>query len=276
MNDAIDCHAHVIDPARFPFVPGKGYQPRADEAGPREAYWSTLTSHGVSHGLLVQPSGYAYDNRAMLDAMAFASGRGKGIAVVEDDASDDTLDALTAAGCIGVRLNLGSFDPDFFERATAARFLRRMHDRKLFVQVYASARRWTHIAPVLADSGVSLIVDHMGEPDLDEGLGQPGFAAVLALGRSGRAIVKLSAAYRISRQPAPHRDVATYAQACIEAFGVDRCVWGSDWPFLNAGKPTSYADQLAWLECAVPDPPMRRRILAENPRKLFGFAGARP
>ena len=274
MIDAIDCHAHVIDPVRFPFAPGKGYQPRADETGPLDAYWSVLTAHGVSHGLLVQPSCYAYDNRAMLDAMAAMPGRAKGIAVVSDDVGDDALDELAAAGCVGARLNLGSFDPGFFERAGAARFLRRMRDRDWFVQVYANARRWTEIGPLLAHSEVSVIVDHLGEPDVRAGHDQPGFAAVLALGRTGRASVKLSAAYRVSREAAPYRDVVPFARACIDAFGIDRCVWGSDWPFLNAGAPTSYADQVAWLGCAVPEASLRRRILVDNPRSLFRFAPA--
>ena len=267
----VDCHAHVIDPARFPFVPGRGYQPRAHESGPREAYWSTLRAHGITHGLLVQPSCYAYDNRAMLDAADAAPGHAKMIAVVADDVHDATLDALAAAGCVGVRLNLGAFDPGFFERPGAARFLRRMRERNLFVQAYANARAWERIAPLLADSGASVIVDHMGEPDVRLGLGQPGFAAVLALGRSGRACVKLSAPYRISREPAPFADVAPFARACIDAFGIERCVWGSDWPFLDAGTPTSYTQQLAWLAHAVPDAGDRVRVLVDNPRRIFGF-----
>jgi len=271
----VDCHAHVIDPARFPYVPGRGYQPRAHEAGPREAYWSVLRAHGITHGLLVQPSCYAFDNRAMLDAIAAAGGCAKGIAVVEEDVADDALDALVAAGCVGVRLNLGAFDPGFFGRPGAARFLRRMRDRDLFVQVYAGAGTWERIGPLLADSGARVIVDHMGEPDVAAGLAQAGFAAVLALGRTGRAYVKLSAPYRVSREPAPFADVVPFAQACLDAFGVDRCMWGSDWPFLGAQPPTSYAEQVAWLALAVPHASDRARILVDNPRRFFGLAAAR-
>lgn len=268
----IDCHAHVIDPARFPFVPGRGYQPRTHESAPREAYWSTLRAHGIMHGLLVQPSCYAFDNRAMLDAIRQEGRCAKGIAVVDDSVGDDVLDMLAAAGCVGVRINLGAFDPDFFGRPGAARFLRRMRDRDFLVQVYARAHLWERIAPVLADSGARVIVDHMGEPDVAAGSAQPGFAAVLALGRGGRAYVKLSAPYRVSREGAPFADVVPFARACIDAFGVERCIWGSDWPFLNARKPTSYAEQLGWLAHAVPAPGERERILVDNPRRIFGFA----
>src|SRR5262249_49138548 len=75
----VDCHAHIIDPARFPFPEGPGYRPRSDEAGPCEAYLKVLDRHEVGHALLVQPSGYAYDNAAMLDALAHAHGRFKAI-----------------------------------------------------------------------------------------------------------------------------------------------------------------------------------------------------
>ena len=147
-----------------------------------------------------------------------------------------------------------------------------MRERGLFVQVYASAAKWAHIAPLLAQSGARIIVDHMGEPDVAAGLAQPGFAAVLALGRSGRACVKLSAPYRVSRAGAPFADVVPYARACIAAFGAENCRWGSDFPVLNAARPTSYAEQLAFLAAAVPGARDRAAILADNPRRLFGFA----
>ena len=65
-----DCHLHIIDPARFAFVPGAGYTPRPDETGTRGALDAVLDAHGVAHALLVQPSGYGFDNSAMFDAMA--------------------------------------------------------------------------------------------------------------------------------------------------------------------------------------------------------------
>ena len=72
IEPAIDCHAHIIDPERFAFVRGAGYTPQPHERGTRESFIALLDRHGVRHVLLVQPSCYAVDNSAMLDAIGQA------------------------------------------------------------------------------------------------------------------------------------------------------------------------------------------------------------
>ena len=84
----VDCHLHIIDHGRFPFLPGVGYTPRPDESGTRVALAAVLDAHGIAHALLVQPSGYGFDNSAMLDAMEGAPGRFKAIAVISGEESD--------------------------------------------------------------------------------------------------------------------------------------------------------------------------------------------
>jgi predicted TIM-barrel fold metal-dependent hydrolase len=271
----IDCHAHIVDPATFAFVDGPGYRPTAGECGTREAYANVLRDNGISHAVLVQPSCYAFDNRAMLDAIARSEGCWKGIAVVPDDVDEPSLDRLQRDGIVGVRVNLGAFDAGFFARPGAGQWLRRMQARGWLVQVYARASRWPGIAPMLMDSGVTVVVDHLGHPDVREPVAQPGFQAVLGLGRIGRAYIKLSAPYRSSLTASPHADLTPFVRAAIDAFGIDRCIFGSDWPFLNTGPTIHYVDQLAWLAHEVPDPASRRKVLDDNPRLVYGFASSR-
>jgi predicted TIM-barrel fold metal-dependent hydrolase len=120
----VDCHAHIVDPARFPFVAGPGYKPRAEETGTREAYGAMLDGLGAPHALLVQPSGYGLDNAAMLDAMRASPGRFEAIAMLSPGASDRTLETLAEAGVVGVRFNLPSCDPQALGHPTAAIRLR--------------------------------------------------------------------------------------------------------------------------------------------------------
>ena len=82
----------------IPFRPGVGYTPRPDETGTREALASLLDAHGVAHALLVQPSGYGFDNSAMLDAMAAAPGRYKAIAVISGEELDRELQGRWPTG----------------------------------------------------------------------------------------------------------------------------------------------------------------------------------
>jgi predicted TIM-barrel fold metal-dependent hydrolase len=53
---------------------------------------------------------------------------------------------------------------------------------------------------------------------------------------------------------------------------VDRCVWGSDWPFLDVPQRVNYDNLLNSLARWLPDPGNRERVLWHNPVRLFGFA----
>jgi predicted TIM-barrel fold metal-dependent hydrolase len=267
----IDCHAHIIDPQRFPFSGGKGYQPRSDESGTREAYCAMLDQHGVSNGVLVQLSGYGTNNGANLDAMKAYPGRFKAIAVVEPNASDRTLEDLAAAGVVGVRFNLPSYEPDALSRPEAPRLLQRMKALGWFAQIYANDDQWPAAAAVLRASGVRVLVDHFGVRDITVGTSHPGFQAVLALGREGIATIKLSSAFRVSRMLAGFDDLDPYVDELLAAFGVQSCLWGSDWPFINVPRRPRYADVLAPLSRWLPDAADRARVLAHNPVRLFGF-----
>jgi len=266
-----DCHLHIIDPARFPFVPGAGYTPRPDETGTREALGAVLDAHGVAHALLVQPSGYGFDNAAMLDAMAARPGRFKAIAVISGQESDRTLETLAARGVVGVRFNLVNARQDALAGPGAAALLARLKALDWFAQVFARDDQWQGVAPLLRRSGIRILVDHFGIGDLALGLGAPGFQAVLELGRSGNAALKLSAPFRLAPKRGDYGAIQGHAEALLAAFGKEGCIWGSDWPFLGMDYEIRYADCLAALARWLPDAADRDRVLRDNPARLFGF-----
>jgi len=269
-HTAIDCHSHIIDPGRFPFAAGGGYRPRADEGGTREAFAAILDAHDMHHALLVQPSCYGFDNRAVLDAIAWQPWRFKGIGVLDPGASERDLEVLRGQGLVGVRFNL-PYEPDALTCPAARPFLSRLKAQGWFVQVHGQDTDWVRVAPVLQASEVRLIIDHMGLEGIDGGLYQKGFQSVLALGRDMDAVVKLSAPYRISRRPPVFDDLAPFVEAVLQSFGVARCIWGSDWPFLNAPWPPTYEEVLAPLARWLPNQDDRRAVLWDNPCRLFGF-----
>ncbi len=118
-------------------------------------------------------------------------------------------------------------------------------------------------------AGVPIVIDHAGRPDLAHGLDQPGFAALLALGREGRAVIKLSAVFRYSQMGWPYKDVDPFIEALIDAFTVERCIWGSDWPFLRAKTRIDYGPLLTCLRRWFPDARDQQRVLWDNPARLF-------
>ncbi len=278
----IDCHLHVIDPQRFPITPGIGYTPRPDEAAPREALTAVHDSHGVTHAVLVQPSCYGYDNAAMLDAVAAYPGRFKAIAVVENDAPDRVLDALGERGVVGVRYNLATFDPDALTGTAATRQLARLKERGWFVQVHARDDQWAAVALILLQSGARVLIDHFGVGDPALGLDAPGFRAVLDLGRTGRATLKLSAPFRIASSHDRYAAIEAHVRALRGVFGTDRCLWGSDWPFLALPPGIDYGAALAALDRWFPDAESRDADPAPQSDKAVrflkdhGHATARP
>jgi predicted TIM-barrel fold metal-dependent hydrolase len=270
ISSGIDCHNHIIDPARFAFAPHGGYRPRADEGGTRETFAALLNAYDMRHALLVQPSCYGTDNRAILDAVAWQPRRFKAIGVLDPAISERELEQLRGLGMVGVRFNL-SFDPDALARPAVIAFLARLRALDWFVQVHGRDADWVKAAPVLRRSGVRLLIDHMGLEAADGGARPPGFEAVLTLGRDMDAVVKLSAPYRASRRAPAYDDLDLFVAEALGSFGVTRCIWGSDWPFLGTTHRPTYDEVLSPIARWLPDPDDRRAVLWDNPRRLFGF-----
>ena len=87
-HPVVDCHVHVFDPARFPYADDAVYRPAGAEIAPFAQLEQVLAAHDVRHALLVAPnSGYGFDNRCLLDALARGGGRHKGVALVRHDTS---------------------------------------------------------------------------------------------------------------------------------------------------------------------------------------------
>ena len=266
---ATDCHAHIFGPAaRYPLSARRGYTPPDCLLA---EYRHMLATIGCTRAVLVQPSVYGTDNRAHLDALAEAGPAFRMVAVLEPDVPAAELKRLHAAGVRGVRFNLVSKGGGTAEGL--ARMAARIAALGWHVQVFATADTLARLEPELARLPVPVVIDHMGHVTTELGLAHAGFQALLRLLRGGNAWVKLSGAYRTSREPrAPFADVVPYARALIEA-APERCVWGSDWPHPSVyDRPVPNDGDLADLLADwAPDAALRRRILVDNPAALYGF-----
>ncbi len=266
----IDCHNHVFDPSRFPYQEGNIYLPSGQEIGTPAQFLNVLDTYGVRHALVVEPnSGYGTDNRCLLDFIARSEGRVKGVAVAPENATRDDLARLKAGGIIGIAFNPALFGVE--EYADAAGLLEMIKELGLFAQIQVQGQQLLNLRPMLEASGARLIFDHCGRPDIAAGLEQPGFQALLELGRKGNAYVKLSGYMKFSREAYPYEDTWPYIRALVEAFGVKSCVWGTDWPFLRATERIDYGPLLKLFERLFPDSVVRHQIMWKNPKALFGF-----
>lgn len=219
----IDCHAHVFDPARFPYCADTFYRPTGQEVATTRELSAVFAAHDVRGALLVGPdSGYGVDNRCLLNAVEHSDGRFRGIAVVPGEVSSAELRRLHAAGVRGVAFNAALHGLEAYARVEP--LLGRLRDLDMLVDLQVQGDQLDTWRSRLERSRVRLIIDHCGRPDPREGLDQPGFRALLELSQTGTAFVKLSGFNKFSREPYPHGDVEPYVAALLADFGPERCV----------------------------------------------------
>jgi len=144
-------------------------------------------------------------------------------------------------------------------------------DLDLFIQIQVEHDQLVPLAPMLEQSGARILIDHCGRPTPGAGLEQPGFQALLALARTGRAAVKLSGYQKFSAEPPPYGDAQPFVHALIDAFTLDACMWASDWPFLKATERLDVGPLLRAVERLLPDAADRRRLLWDTPCRWLGF-----
>jgi predicted TIM-barrel fold metal-dependent hydrolase len=275
---ACDCHTHIHgDPEKFPFFPGRVYTP--ETALPKEmaALHKALRLRRV---VIVTPSVYGTDNSATLWGMKARGADARGVAVIDDKTPESELDAMGRAGVRGIRLNLatgGTNDPAVGRRRFQAA-AERVKSRSWHVQMNTSLAMISAIKDLVAVSPVPVVFDHFGGAREDLGPQQPGFADLVQLVRSGKAYVKIS----VTAGPRPdYAGFAPLAKALIAA-NSDRILWGTNWPHPNSSsgrKPTELTPLfqvddglvLNLLPVWAPDAGIRKKILVDNPARLYAF-----
>lgn len=287
VSGAVDCHVHVFDP-RFAFVAGRSYTPGAATVADLQAHLAGL---GVDRTVLVQPSVYGDDNRALLGALEeLGPTVARGIAVIDPAAvTDQALRALRDAGVTGVRVNLHTKGEDREQAAVAAvaQTARRVAAFDMVVQIYVDLALVAALEETIAASPVPVVLDHFAGARVEPGRPEqvpPGQAALLRLLGAGRVWIKLSAPYRAARQAPDYPELAPLARTLV-ATNPDRLVWASDWPHTSGGeerqgrKPTDIepfrriddARTLALLATWAGNGTTHTKILVDNPARLFRF-----
>lgn len=272
---ACDTHAHVFGPYdTFALAEPRPYSP---PAAPKADYLAMLDRMGFERGVLVHGGAHGWDQRAMLDAIASAPARLRGVGVLPADADAAQLAALHAAGVRGLRFTdvAGPTAHQPFPGRVGLEALwalaPAMKALGWHAVIWANAASLATHRTSLAALGLPLVIDHLGYFDVSLGIGHPHFQAVRELVADGLAWVKLTA-FRNSKDAPLHADVRAFHDALVRA-NPERLLWGSDWPYLgmNTYKPTPAA-LLDLMDDWIGDQPaLRQRILVDNPAALYGF-----
>ena len=280
---ACDTHFHVFGTAeQYPYGGGLRYAP---PHAPLDDYLQLAAHLGIERFVFVQPSAYARDNRCMLDAMrTLTQARGpgvcRGIVDIDENTPDAELQSLHDTGVRGVRINVSPVHPHTPGLADSMiPRIRKFEERFLSMGLQSCWQLdfllpgWLtlELMPVLASLKIDFTLAHMGMFLAKDGPAQAGFRTLLDLiaHRTNRAHVKLTGSYRMGTLPSM-ADCTPMAQALIDA-APDCIIWGSDYPHLSFADKVGSVQLFNLLGDWAPDAATRKKILTDNPQRLFGF-----
>ncbi|HEY6831507.1 MAG TPA: amidohydrolase family protein [Pseudolabrys sp.] len=272
---ACDTHAHICGPENvFPYADERIYTPPDSTLSD---YLHLLGVLGVERAVLVQPSVYGTDNRALLDALSRKKKGLRGVAVVDFGITQSEIRAMDEAGIRGVRLNV--VDHSGERNVVPLDDVRRLADAIAplgwHIEFLINLDEAPRFAAAIEDLPLDVVVGHLGYPRSGAASwpGLPSFDAFLRLFEAGRCWVKLTGPYRISSAPdLPYPDVVLLARRLAEV-NPERLLWGTDWPHVMMKKPMGNDGDLADLIADwLPDADLRERVLVTNPAALYGFS----
>lgn len=269
-----DAHVHVFarDSPEHPWRPELAFRP--DRAAPIEQLQADLAAGEIDDAVLVQPSVYSFDHSYLRHALALAPERFRGIMLV--DPLDPTYsaaihDTVEGSAITGLRMIPLRVDRDWFSNRSEPLW-RSASELSIAISYLvgptqlASVGQWAQRYP-----GVPVVIDHMGRPDLSETGGLAAVAELLEISRLPNIHVKVSGIGGMSRLPPPHRDTWDWIRAVIDSFGVDRVMWGSDYPWvLETG---TIDTSLSTTASALFDlgTEEAEQVFGGTARRLFGF-----
>jgi predicted TIM-barrel fold metal-dependent hydrolase len=268
---ACDTHFHIFGPvAKFPFAEKRSYTP--DDA-PLEALIRMLDTLGMARGVVVQGHPYGTDNSVVLDALKREPKRLRGTAIVKPDTSKEEIRRLADAGIRALRFHhmphgvgFSSLGMQSFEKLAPL-----MAELGLHAQFMMDANALDDAMPYFKHWKLPIVLDHMGNVDGAKGANQPGVQQMCRLLAEGRIWVKVSGSYRVSTQYPDYPDARPIHEALVKA-NPDQVIWGTDWPHPRLEKDMPEDGHLLDLFNAwTPDAELRKKILVDNPVKLYGF-----
>ena len=273
---SVDAHCHVFGPGdKFPYAPERKYTPC-------DASWQqlfALRDHlGFERNVIVQATCHGSDNSAMVDALKNAQGKARGVATVKRSVSDAELQAMHAAGVRGVRFNFVKRLVDFTPKDELMEIAARIAPLGWHVVIYFEAVDLPELWYFFTALPTTVVVDHMGRPDVSKPIDGPEFELFLKFMRQHPNVwSKVSCPERLSvtgpraldGEQAAYRDVVPFARKVVEEFS-DRVLWGTDWPHPNL-KDHMPDDGLLvdFIPHIATTAQLQQKLLVDNPMRLY-------
>jgi predicted TIM-barrel fold metal-dependent hydrolase len=256
----VDAHVHVFEKT-MPLVPGPRHQPTYSFTG--ADLLAVLDQHGVQNAVIAAASPWGDYNDYMISTLE-GQPRLRGTVILDPNVERVVLQDMARQGVVGVRLPFISMTtfPDLTSWSYR-KFLRRLVDLDWHVHLHLDGPRLPQVLPFLEQSGVKIVIDHIGRPDPVGGIQSEGFKAMVRSVEQGRTWVKMSGAYRLGE------NAVECARELLRLVGPDKLMWASDCPFVGAENQVQYSQTIDWLKQVVPDEQTQRKIYGENALQFY-------
>ena len=266
---AVDAHCHVFGPGDvFPYAPERKYTPC--DAG-KDKLFALRDFLGFERNVIVQATCHGADNSCLVDALRSANGRARGVATVRDTVGDAELEEMHDAGVRGVRFNfvrrLVDPKPDAYYHRIIERIATLGWQVVLYFEAADLAERWDFFTSL----PTTVVVDHMGRPDVTQSVDGPDFQRFVRLMDEHENVwSKVTCPERLSKiGPSSYSDVIPFARHLVERF-TDRVLWGTDWPHPNM---TNHMPDDGNLVDFIPKiavtAELQQKLLVDNPLRLY-------
>jgi L-fuconolactonase len=255
----IDAHHHFWDPARasYPWLVGEALAPINRRFGPEDLA-PELAAHGISGTVLVQTISSLAETREFLGLAArheFIWGVVGWVDLTSAGVSDD-LDALMGGPggdrLVGVRHQVhDESEPDWLRRADVRRGLTAVQARGLRYDLLVRARELpAAVDTVSALPDLQFVLDHIAKPRIAGGQDQAWAERMPPLAALPNVAAKLSGMVTEADWTSwTAADLRPFVRSVVDWFGVDRLMFGSDWPVCLLA--SSYGGVVEGLEDAL-------------------------
>ena len=265
---AVDAHCHVFGPAeQFPYAPERKYTP-CD--APKAKLFALRDHLGFSRNVIVQASCHGRDNTALVDALQSSGNLARGVAVIDPKISDAELKAMDDAGVRAVRFNFVKRLVDATPKDIFLGIADRIVRLGWHIVVYFEAPDLEELIPFLKQLPTTVVVDHMGRPDVTKGVDHEDFQRFVTLMRENTNFwTKVSCPERLTEAGPPYKDVIPFGRYLVDTFPY-RVLWGTDWPHPNMKSHVPDEGILVdVIPHIAPTEALQEQLLVANPMRLY-------
>jgi 2-pyrone-4,6-dicarboxylate lactonase len=199
------------------------------------------------------------------------------VATVRASVTDEELKMLDDAGVRGVRFNFVKRLVDALPFDDLQAIAERIAPLGWHIVIYFEAADLSEYYEFFTALPTTVVVDHMGRPDITAPIDGPDFELFLRLlSDNDNFWSKVSCPERLSGvgPEGGYEDVVPFARTVVENFS-DRVLWGTDWPHPNMkthmpddGKLVDFVPKIAVTR------ELQRKLLVDNPMRLYWPEGS--